>query len=171
MRNKNNACYGFNHQMYNWSLPYVNSSLNVRGVAIWQHKIFKVVTDRSLWSKKYRRSAVFLKKHLRGNESKRSSVRIPSIFSNGLAWATTRRTMERSWHLHSMYPIMAAGRNLPQSWHLSKLTMVNRKSNFKTCVAHTLGGPINYRTLNSSSRYAELKHTLIISVLFSQLQG
>ena len=40
--------------------------------------------------------------------------------------------------------------------------MFNRKSNFKTCGSkHTLGDPINYRTLNSSSNSAELKHTLM----------
>ena len=132
---KDNACYRFSRQMYNWNLPHVNSSLNVWGRAIWQHTIFTVVTDRTLWSIKCSRSAVFLEIHLCGNKRKRSLVRLPSIFSNVFGWATRRRAMERSWHLHSIYPIVAAGRYLPQSRQLSKLKMLHRKSNFKTCVA------------------------------------
>ena len=132
---KGNACYRFSRQMYNWSLPHVNSSVNVWGIAIWQHTIFTVVTDRTLWSIKCCRLAVFLEIHLCENKRKRSLVRIPSIYSNVLVWATRRRTMERSWHLHSIYLILAAGRYLPQSWHLSKLTQLNRKSNLKTCLA------------------------------------
>ena len=49
-RIKRNACKRFGHQMYNWNLPHVNSSLNVWGIAIWQHAICTVFTDRSLWS-------------------------------------------------------------------------------------------------------------------------
>ena len=131
---KDIACYRFSRQMYNWNVPDVISSLNVWGIAIWQHKKFTVVTDRSLWSIKCSRSAVFLKLHLCENKRKRSLVRIPPIFSNVFVWATRRRAMDRSWHLHSTYPILAAGRYLPQYWHLSKLTMLNRNSNFKTCV-------------------------------------
>ena len=120
--------------MYYWNLPHVNSSLNVWGIAIWQHTIFTVNMDRSLWSINCSRSAVFLKIHLCENKRKRSLVRNPSIVSNVFVWATRRRAMDRSWHLHSIYPILAAGRYLPQSWHISKLTMLNRKSNFKTNV-------------------------------------
>ena len=50
--------------MYHWKLPHVNSSLNVWGIALWQHTISTQVTDRTLWSIKCSRSAVFLKKHL-----------------------------------------------------------------------------------------------------------
>ena len=50
--------------MYNWKLPHVNSSLNVSGIALWQHTIFTQVTDRTLGSIKCNRSAVFLKIHL-----------------------------------------------------------------------------------------------------------
>ena len=105
-------------QMDNWKLPHVNSTLNVWGIALWQHTIFTEVTNRTVWSIKHSRSAVFLKIHLCENERKRSLYRLPSIFSNVFVWATRRRAMERSWHLHSMYPILAAGRYLPQSWHL-----------------------------------------------------
>ena len=135
--------------MDNLKPPHVNSSLNVWGTALWQHTFFAEVTDRILWSKKYTRSAVFLKIHLCENKRKRSFVRIPSFFSNVFVWATRRRAIERSWHLHSIYPILAAGRYLPQFWHLSKLTMPNRKSHFTTCVAHIIhkmqSVPINCR--------------------------
>ena len=135
---KESACYSFSRQMCNWNLPHVNSSLNVWGSAKWQHTIFTVVTDRSLWSIKCSRSAVLLKIHLCENKRKRSLVRIPSIFSNVFVWSTRRRAMDRSWHLHSIYPILAAGRYLPQSWHITKLTMLSQKSNFKTCVTLNL---------------------------------
>ena len=135
---KDNACYRVSRQMDNWKLPHVNSSLNVWGIALWQHTIFTEVTDRTLWSIKYGRSAVFLRKHPCENKRKRSLGRIPSSFSKNFVWATRRRAIERSWHLHSIYPILAAGRYLPQFWHLSKLTMPNRKSNFKTCVAQNI---------------------------------
>ena len=131
---KDNACYKFNRQMYNWNLPHVNSSLNLWGIGIWQHKSFRLVLDRSQWSKKCSRSAVFLKIRLCENKRKRSLVRIPSNFSNDFGWATRRRAIERSWHRHSIYPMLTAGRYLPQSWHLSKLIMLTRKSNLKTCV-------------------------------------
>ena len=70
--------------------------------------------------------------------------------------------MERSWHLHSICPTLAAGRYLQQFWHLSEMTMfienrISRHGGSK----HNLGGPINYRTLNSSSKIAELKHSLM----------
>ena len=125
--------------MYNWKLPHVNSSLNgVCGIALWQHTIFTEVTHRTLWSIKFSISAVFLKIHL--CELKENALELefhpfsPMCLS---VWATRRRAMKGSWHLHSIYPILAAGRYLPQSWHLSKLTMLNRKSNFRTCVAQT----------------------------------
>ena len=138
-RRTKKECYRFSRQMYNWKLPHVNSSLNEWGIAILQHTIFTVVSDKSLWSIKCIRSAVFLKIHLCENKRKRSLVRYPSILSNVFVWATRRRVMDRSWHLHSIYPTLAAGRYLPQPWHISKLTMLNRKSNFKTCV--TLNKP------------------------------
>ena len=122
-------------QMDNWKLPHVISSPNVWGIALWQHTIFTEVTDRTPWSIKCSRSAVFLNMHLCENKRKLCLVRFPAIFCYNFVWATRRRAMERSWHLHRIYPILAEGRYLPPSWHLSKLTMLNRKSNFKTCVA------------------------------------
>ena len=135
---KDNACYSVSRQMGNWKLPHVNSSLNVYGIAIWQHTIFTEVTDRLLWSIKYSRSAVFLRIHFCENKRKRFLVRVPSIFSNVFVWATRSRAIEISWHLRSIYPILAAGRYLPQSWHLSKLTIPSWKSNFKTCVTQNV---------------------------------
>ena len=76
---KDNACYRVSRQMDNWKLPHVNSSLNVWGIALWQHTIFTEVTDRTLWSIKYSRSAVFLRIRLCENKRKRSLVRIASI--------------------------------------------------------------------------------------------
>ena len=133
-----NVCYRVSRQMENWKLPHINSSLNVWGIALWQHTSFTEVTDRTLWSIKDSRSAVFLRIHLCENKRNRSLVRVLSILSKVFVWATRRRAIERSWHLHSIYPILASGRYLPQSWHLSKLTMPNRKSNFKTCVAQNI---------------------------------
>ena len=43
---------------------------------------FHKVRDRTLWSKKSSRSAVFPKKHLCGNKRKRSLLRLLFIFSN-----------------------------------------------------------------------------------------
>ena len=139
--------------MYNWKLPHVNSPLNV-----WQHTIFEEVVDRTLWSIKSR-SAVFLKLNLCENKRKRTLVRIPSIFSNIFVWATIRRAKQ----LHRIYPVLAAGRYLAYPWNLSKLTMLNRKPIYQDMCGseHTLEGPIYYRTLNSSSKFAELKRTLV----------
>ena len=125
-------------QMDNWKLPRDNSSLNVWGIPFWHLTFFTEVTDRTLWSIKGNRLAVFLKIHLCENERKRSSVRILSIFSNVFVWATRRRVMERNWYLHSIYPVLNAGRYLPKSWNLSKLKMPNRKSKFKTFDAQNL---------------------------------
>ena len=108
---KHNVCYRFCHRMYNWKLPHVNSPRNV----LWQHNIFKEVMVRTVWSIKSRRSAVFLKLKLCENKWKGTLVKIPSIFSNVFVWATRRRAMERSWHLHSNYPIIAVGLYLPHS--------------------------------------------------------
>ena len=119
---KDNACYSLSRQMYNWNLPHVNSLRNVWGIAIWQDTFFTLVTDRSLWSIKCSRSAAFFKIRFCENKRKHSLVRILSVVSYVFVWATRRRTMERSWHLQSIYPILAAERYLPQSWHLSKLT-------------------------------------------------
>ena len=61
--------------MDNWELPHVNSSVNVWGIALWQHTNFREVTDGTLWSIKYSRSAVFLRILLCENKRKRSLVR------------------------------------------------------------------------------------------------
>ena len=136
--------------MDNWKLQHINSSLNVWGIALWQPKYFTEVTDRTLWSIKDSRSAVFFRIHLCKNKTKRSLVRILSIFYIVFVWATRRRAIEKSWHLHSIYPILAAGSYLPQAWHLSKLTMPIRNTNFKTSVAQNIperqSGPINCGT-------------------------
>ena len=68
--------------MDNWKLPHNNnSSLDVRGMPSWQHTILTEGTDRTLWSIKCSRSAVFLKTHICENKRKSSSVRILAIFS------------------------------------------------------------------------------------------
>ena len=69
-------------QMDNWKLPHVTLSLNVWGIALWQHTNFTEARDTTLWSMKCSRSAVFPEKHLCGNKRKRSLLRILSIFSN-----------------------------------------------------------------------------------------
>ena len=135
---KDNMCYRLSHQMYNWKMPHVNSSLNVWGVALWRHTGFTEVVDRTLWSIKSSRLSVCLRIDLCENKRKRTLVGFPSNFSIVFVWATRRKAMKRGWHLHSIYPILAAGRSLPQSWHLSKLTMLYRTSIFKTCVAQNI---------------------------------
>ena len=149
-------------QKDNWKLPHVNSSLNVWGIPLWQHTIFTEVTDRTLWIIKCSRSGVFLKIQLCKNKTISSRTRILSVLSNVFVWATTRWAMERSWHLHSIYPILAAGRYLTKSWHLSKLTRLNRKTNsshvwLKTYLrwSHKLPNP------KLIFKIAELKHTLM----------
>ena len=133
------VCFGFIYQMYNWKLPQINSPLNFWGRAFWQHTIFIEPIKTTLWSINCSRSAVFLKIHIRENKLKCTLFRIFSIFSNVFVWATMRRrAMERSWHLHNFYPTLPARRYLPQSLHLLKLTMLNAKSIFKTCVAQNI---------------------------------
>ena len=138
---KDNVCYRFSRQVYSWKVPLINSPLNVWGIEIWQQTIFTEVTVKTLWSIKSRGSAVCLEINLGGNRRKPTLVRIPSKsknFSNVLVWATRRRAMERSWHPQSIYPNMAARRYLPESRHLSKLTMCNQKADFTTCVAQNI---------------------------------
>ena len=133
------VCCRFCRPMSNWRLPYVNSPLNLWEKALRLHEVFKEARGRTLWSIKSGRSAVFTKIQRCENKRKGTPVRIPSFFSIVFVWATWRRTaVERSWYLHSIYPILAAGRYLPQSWHLSKLTIINRKSNFMTCVTQNV---------------------------------
>ena len=124
-------------QMDTWKLPHVNSPLNMWGIPLWEHTFCTEVTDKTLWSIICSRSAVFFKIHLCENQRKRSLVEILSVFSNVFVWATRRRTMERSWQLHSIYSILNAGRYLTKSWNLSKLKIFNRKSIFKTFDAQT----------------------------------
>ena len=61
-------------QMNNWKLPHVNLSLNMGAIPLWQHAFFTKVTDRTLWSIKCNRSAVFLKIHL--CENKRNALQL-----------------------------------------------------------------------------------------------
>ena len=136
---KDNFCYRFSCQVYNRNLPNVNLPLNLWGIAIWQRTFFTPAKDRTLWSKKSSRSPEPIKLHLCQNKRKRPLVRIPSIFSNVFVSATMRRgAMERSCHLHSIYSILTAGSFPLQSWRLSKLTIINRKFNFNTCVAQNV---------------------------------
>ena len=71
--------YRFSGQLYNWNMPHVNSSLDVCGIALWQHTTSTDITDRTLRSILCSISAVFLEIHLRENKRKRFVVRIPSI--------------------------------------------------------------------------------------------
>ena len=71
-------------QMDTWKLPHVNSPLNVWGIPLWQYTFCTEVLDRTLWSKKCRRSAVFFEIHLCENKRKRSLVEFLSVFSNVL---------------------------------------------------------------------------------------
>ena len=96
---KDNVCYRFSCQMYNWKLQHVNSPLNLWEIALWQRTILTTAIDRTLWSLRTSRSAVFLKMNICANKKKRTLVGIPSSFSNIIAWATReRRAIERSWH-------------------------------------------------------------------------
>ena len=134
-----NFCYGLSRQMYNWELSHVNSLRNVWGFVFWQHTNFTGPVVRAAWSIKPSKSAVFFKILLCENKRKRTSVSIPTMFSNVLVWAKRRRrAMETSWHVRKVYPILAARRYLQQSRNLSELTTLNRKSNFKTCVAQNI---------------------------------
>ena len=76
---KDKLCSRFSGQLYNWNLPHLNSSLDVCGIALWQHTTSKNITDRTLWSIISSKSRVFLEIHLLENQSKRSVVKIPSI--------------------------------------------------------------------------------------------
>ena len=122
-----------------WLLSCCSGSdwLMISSVNVITNLLRTLVTDWTLWSIKDSRSAVFLRIHL-CEKRNRSLVRILSIFSKVFAWATRSRPIEKSWHLYRIYPILAAWCYLPQSWHLSKLTMPNRKSKFKTCVAQNV---------------------------------
>ena len=73
---KNNVCYRFSRQMYNWKLPHVNLPLSVRWGAIWQHTIVREAMDRTLCSKESSRSAVFAKKQLFENKRKRTLEKV-----------------------------------------------------------------------------------------------
>ena len=92
---KDNVCYGFGLQMYNWKLPQVNSLFILWGMVLWQDTIFTKAMDRILWSIKTTRSAVFPKKHLCEKTRKCASLKNPSFFSNKF-WATRRRAMEKN---------------------------------------------------------------------------
>ena len=61
---KDNTCYRVGRQMENRNLPHVNPSLNVWGIALWQHTIFTEVTDRTLFCIKDSRSGEFIRLHL-----------------------------------------------------------------------------------------------------------
>ena len=141
--------------MDNWKLPDVNSSLNVWGIALWQHTISAEVTTRTLWSIKYKRSAMVLRIRLCENKRKRSLVRIPSFFSIVFLWATRRRGIGRIWHLHSIYPILAAGRYLAQfctyqNWQCLIEIRISRHVSLR-----------RYLKCKVVPKTAKLKHTLM----------
>ena len=69
-------------QMDTWKLPHVDLPLNVWGIPLWQQTFCTKVTDKTLWSIKCSRSAVFFKIHLCENKRKRSLVETLSVFSN-----------------------------------------------------------------------------------------
>ena len=121
--------------MHNWKLPHNNLTPNQGEILFGQHRIFTRVMDGNLWSIKSNRSTVFFIIHHCGSKRQCTLVKYPSLFFSLFAWATVRRrAMERSRHIQTIYPILAAGRYLPQFWHFSKLTMLDRKINFKLCL-------------------------------------
>ena len=125
--------------MYNWKLPHVKKSFNLWAITLWQQTVYTEAMYRTLSSVKSSRSAVFLKIHHSQNKRKRTLVRIAYIFSNVFVWAKkTRIAMDCCWHLHGIYLILAGRRYLLQSWDSSKLTMFNRKLNWKKCVAQNI---------------------------------
>ena len=160
---KDNVCYIFSYQKYIWKLPHINSLLNVWEIALWKQTFFTEDIGRTLRSITSSRPALFLKIHLCKNKRERSSVRNPPFFFIVFVWATRRRTVERSWHLHSIYPILTAARYLPESWNLSKQTMTNRKKQFSRHMrlkaylrwSHKITSP------KSSSKIVEKKHNLM----------
>ena len=88
------------------------------------------------WS---RAQKLFLQKTPLWKQKKRTFVEIPSFFVDHSVWATGRRKgLEGSWHLHSIYLNLGAGRYLSQSLHSSKLTLFVWSSNFKTFVAQNI---------------------------------
>ena len=117
----------------------------------YDNTMFTEVTDRTLWSIKVSRSAVFSRIHLCENKRNRSLVRILSIFSRIFLWATRRRAIDRSWHLHSHSCVTLPTKNLDtyQNWQCLIKNRVSRlvwlKTNLKCRVV---------------PKIAELKHTL-----------
>ena len=146
--------------MYNWKLPHISWSLSVWGIALWQHTIFIVVTDRTLLSIKYSRSALFFKTHFCEIEEERSLVRIPHVYSN-VSVLETRIALERSWHPHSIYPLLAVGHYIPQFWHLSKLAILIEIRISRLLRLKTYPRCSHEKTVNSSSKIEASKHTLM----------
>ena len=138
---KDNVCYRFSSQIKNWKLSHVSS----RGIPLWHHTVSTKTEVKNQWSMKSSKLTRFLGLQNCENKRKRILFAIPPPSFNHFVWATRKRkTMETSWHPHIFYPILAAGRYLPQFWHISKMTMLDRKTNFKTCGSkHTLGIPKN----------------------------
>ena len=93
---KDHVCYRYSHQMYNWRRPHNMSHFNVWGIGLWQHTIFTEVLDRNLLSITSSRSVMFFKTHLRENKIKRTLIRLSSIFSFFLVWATRGTTWEEA---------------------------------------------------------------------------
>ena len=139
---KDNVWYRFSRQMYNWKLSHVNSLLNLWGMAIQKHTVFREARDKTMWSKKSIKSTEFLEIHLCENKKNRILVRITSVFSTVFVWATTRRrAMEKTWHVQES----------PQKWGCRMLPTTNMtqiktddswlKTNFPDMCGskHTLG--------------------------------
>ena len=146
--------------MYSIKLPHVSSLPKVWGIALWQHAKFTEVMERTLWSIKTGRSAVFFNTHLCENKTKSSSNRTPSNFSIVLGeqqkherWkeADTYTLSTPYWLRDVTYHSL----HIYQNWQGSIENRNPRHVWFKTY----LGCLINNRTLNSSSNKADIKNT------------
>ena len=134
------------HQMDTWKLPHVNSPLNVWGIPLKQHTFCTEVTNRTLWSIKCSRSAMFFKIHLCENKKKRSLVEILSVFSNVFVWAT-RRWKEPDTYTAStrfwMRDVTYQNLETYQNWKCLIENRISRHLTFKTYLrwSHKLTNP------------------------------
>ena len=138
--------------------PHVISPLNMRRIALWQHTIFTEAMDRTQWSRKSSRSAVFLKKHICENKWK-SAIQFWQIyFVSNEEKKSDGKKLTPTQHLSKIWPRNVTYHSLDT--YQNYLSMENRVSRHVWLKAY-LRCPINYRILNSSSKTAELKQTLM----------
>ena len=153
-------------QMDTWKLPHVNQILNVWGIPLWQHTFCTEVTDRTLWSIKCSRSAVFFKIHLCENKRKRSLVEILSVFSNVFVWATRRRAMERSWQSTWFWMRNVTYQNLElfQNWKCLIENRISRHLTLKTYLrwSHKLTNP---KLISKNCRFKAYFDALVYDLL------